>query len=92
MSEEIYIGGRSVQGEIVLAEPWAKYAEQGYRIREAGGDESWMPREFFERVYRKMTDEEQRLVLFGGDKWPSMDKPPLKINMIPPRLPPVDGG
>ena len=72
--EEIYIGTK-----IIAAEPMTESAfdekyrptlgnkgnpfRQGYKVRYEDGYISWSPKETFERAYRKMTPEEQAMIL-----------------------------
>ncbi|MCK9361640.1 hypothetical protein M0Q28_05485 [Patescibacteria group bacterium] len=91
MTEKIYIGTK-----IIAAEPmeYTRFCQSegraclavethGYRVRYEDGHVSWSPKEVFERCYREVSDVEQRLVLFAGDKWPEGGAPgPLRLNVI----------
>lgn len=89
---EIYIGGAFAEPQVVLAlfmdtPEFNRYVTipvefgGGYRVLFPDGKYTWMAKEFFEKLYRRMTDVEQRFVLFGGDKWPT-GKAPFEINTI----------
>ena len=95
--EDIYIGTKVVAAELMMEfDFYSKYRsgelaghnrilELGYKVRYEDGYISWSPKDVFERCYRKVTDAEQRLVLFTGEKWPEGPPGPLRINVIPKR-------
>ena len=53
-----YIGVQAVQAELAYSEPSGANALRlpGYRVIDSGGNEKWMPKDEFEKIYRPVEE------------------------------------